>query len=98
MKIIGLCRDCGKKLFYKKVLKEIYALSDQEKLNVFDRIIPQVTLFTNEERSALSLMSDEDKVAYLNFQLKAALALRSELIKGYQYDARCILHQYIDKE
>lgn len=98
MKIIGLCRDCGKKLFVKKVLKEIYALSDQEKLNVFDRIIPQVTLFTNEERSALSLMSDEDKVAYLNFQLKAALALRPELIKGYQYDARCILHRYIEKE
>lgn len=88
----------GKKLLVKKVLKEIYALSDQEKLNVFDRIMPQVTSLTKEERSALSLMSDEDKVAYLNYQIKAALAVRPELIKGYQYDARCILHQYIDKE
>lgn len=88
----------GKKLILRKVLKEIYQLSDEQKLNVFEKYIPQVTSFTDEERSALSLMSTVDKVAYLDYQLKAALSVRPELIKGYQYSARSILHQYIDKE
>ena len=88
----------AKKLLLKKVLKEIYNLPAENKLNVFDKIMPQVTSLSEVERSVLIVMSDEDKIAYLNYQLQAALSLRPELIRGYQYLARSILYQYIDKE
>lgn len=82
------------KFLQNKILKEVYKLSDSDKLKVFNNIIPQLTTVSQSDIEILLNFNDTDKIEYLNCHLNSGLSAVPVLANKYLDRANQLLMSY----